>query len=890
MRFLRNVVLAVVLFTSVAAENPRLVLQITVDQLRGDLLPRYHARFGNGGFRRLLEQGIYYANAHYDAGNTFTSSGHAVLATGAATAEHGIVANEWWDRKSGRILYCTADPEHPIVGEADNTGAGMSPANLTSTTFGDELVLGSGSRSRAFAIAGKDRSAIIPGGHLGKAYWFSEVSGGFVTSTYYTPALPGWVQRWNDGKYWTRYRSLNWTPLYEVSSYRYAAKFENLYARPNPTLGRIFPHPLIAKSDALFFTALRFTPFLDEYTAAFAEKLIQEENVGHGQGTDYLSISFSATDYIGHAWGPNSVESEDNLLHLDRTLAELFAFIDRTVGLEHTLIVLSADHGVDDIPEDKRGLGYAAGRIYPDKLKDLANGYLKKRFAVEENLVAAFVPPGFYFDQARIAALRLESAAVEEALAQALRAVPGIAGAFTRSDLLAGRIGHTPILDKMQRAFHPTRSGDVVVLQSQFWYMYPDADAFAAMHGSPYESDTFVPILWLGHGLKPKISRKPVSPAEIAPTLAAALGIKSPSGCTQPELLMEVLAPAEGDPASSITFGQDGSVQLPAYSIPLSGYMSGEAKKRFIENTSHPTVLGSADMPIADIRARVDKYDEKFVQRGRAIYPVEIVEQTFAGVPTYIVSPKDGISPANRSRVLINLHGGAFSVGARFGGLIESIPIAAMAKIKVITIDYREGPENRFPAASADVAAVYREILKIYQSENVGIYGTSAGGFLTAEAVAWFQKEHLPRPGAIGLFCAGADVDSPGGDSRYTSALLNVTFGAPPVPDLRTDSPAEFSSWPYFRGTDLTNPLASPLHSLQVISQFPPTLVMSGSRDPFLSIAINTHAQMFKAGVVTELHVWEGMKHNFLYEMDLPESIDAYQVIVGFFAKHLGQR
>jgi predicted AlkP superfamily pyrophosphatase or phosphodiesterase len=325
--------------------------------------------------------------------------------------------------------------------------------------------------------------------------------------------------------------------LRELSSYRYAANAQNLLARPNKTLGAVFPHPLVAKSDAIFFSAFRFTPFLDELTAKFARELITQEKIGKGDATDFLSISFSATDYIGHAFGPNSVEYEDNLLHLDATLAEFLDFVDHTVGLAHTVIVLSADHGVDDIPEERRALGFNAQRIYPTKFRDKANESLKARFNVTDDLVIAFVPPGFYLDRAKITTLKLDPIVVENTLAETLRQFPGVAYAFTRTALLSGELTHTPMLDKVQHAFHPTRSGDVVIVQEQFWYMYPDAEAYAAMHGSPYSYDTFVPIIWVSSDIKPSVVHEAVEPAQIAPTLCALLGIRAPSGCKSPQLL-----------------------------------------------------------------------------------------------------------------------------------------------------------------------------------------------------------------------------------------------------------------------------------------------------------------------------------------------------------------
>ncbi len=508
-----------------------------MDQLRGDLLERYRDKFGPGGFRLLLERGVYFANAHYEASNTFTASGHAVLVTGADTAEHGIVANDWWDRAAGKSIYCTTDARYPLLGEPAKPGAGQSPAHLSSSTLGDEIVSAGAGRARAFAVGGKDRSAVIPAGHLGQAFWWSEKTGGFASSTYYFPALPPWVTKWNDTKPCESYRGLDWKPLHDPATYQFNKYAANPDARPEVTLGRSFPHPLLAKSDALFLAALRYTPFQDEITARFATELITQEKLGQGPGLDYLSISFSGNDYIGHAYGVDSMEAEDGLLRLDGILAALFDQIHRTVGLDHTLVVLSADHGVDDIPESRRARGFSADRIYPEKMRAAANLALRHRFGINDDLVAGFVPPGFYLDAAKLTALKLDAALVERALADHLNTVPGIAHALTRTDLRQGNLPQSALFARVQRGFHPTRSGDVVIVQEQFWYLYPDAEAYAAMHGSPYSYDTYVPILLLVPGVSAHVDHTAVTPAQIAPTLAALLRINAPSGCASSALL-----------------------------------------------------------------------------------------------------------------------------------------------------------------------------------------------------------------------------------------------------------------------------------------------------------------------------------------------------------------
>jgi arylsulfatase A-like enzyme len=505
-------------------QAPRLVLQITVDQLRGDMLSRHRAYFGPGGFRRLVEQGTWYTNAHYGSGNTFTASGHAVLVTGADTAEHGMVANRWWDRTRRRTVDAVHDDRH-----------GSSPLNLTSTTIGDEIVAASAGRARAFAVAGKPRSAVIPAGHRGRPYWYSESNGTFGNSSYYGTTTPAWVRAWNERRPADRYRGRIWTPLAPVTRSPPFADTSNPSALPF-AVGRTFPHRLPSKPDVALFEGLTESPFFDELVLGFARELIAQEKLGQGPATDYLSVSLASLDYAGHSFGPESLEYVDTLARVDAGLAELLAFVDQQVGKGRTLVVLSADHGVDDIPETRRLNGYDAGRIYPDRTLELVNATLAQRFAGATSLAAAFVPPGLYLDHERVAAAGLDLEVVERALADAARSDPGIAYAIPRSDLRAGGLPRTALMGRMQRGFHPERSGDVVVVQRQFWFLYPEPECCAAMHGSPYAYDTFVPLIFAGPGVAASRIARDVEPASIPATIAALLRIAPPSGNSAPAL------------------------------------------------------------------------------------------------------------------------------------------------------------------------------------------------------------------------------------------------------------------------------------------------------------------------------------------------------------------
>lgn len=340
------------------------------------------------------------------------------------------------------------------------------------------------------------------------------------------------------------------------------------------------------------------------------------------------------------------------------------------------------------------------------------------------------------------------------------------------------------------------------------------------------------------------------------------------------------------------TVGADGTVHAPAMSIPPSSYMSEEAKQAFakrpfgaLEDFDWDAVKKlSPDQQAAKTRELVDNWARPCVERSKAMYPVNIREQEIAGVRTDIIEPKQGVPARNRERVLISLHGGGyFYFAGGLARLMEALPIAGYGKIKVVSVDYRESPKYKFPAATEDAVAVYRELLKSYKPKNIGIYGCSTGAHLTSSVIVWLQKEKLPRPGAIGLFCQGAtndDVEE--GDSHFIGAAL-MGEKIPAVNEFAMNEP-------YMAGTNPNDPLVAPTVSLDVLSKFPPTLLISGTRDQELSSVLYTHARLIKVGVETDLHVWDGMWHFFFEDVDLPESKEAYDVIARFFDRNLGQK
>ncbi|MCW3836985.1 alpha/beta hydrolase [Sphingomonas canadensis] len=344
-------------------------------------------------------------------------------------------------------------------------------------------------------------------------------------------------------------------------------------------------------------------------------------------------------------------------------------------------------------------------------------------------------------------------------------------------------------------------------------------------------------------------------------------------------------AAAQQDAPHPVVIEDDGTVVMPPIRVPVSAYLSPEAKAYLAQHLKDMQDPRSKELPDGEVPFFLAPY----LASQQAQFRLDVKATRIAGVAALVYTPRDGIAPGNEKRVLINLHGGGF-MGCYPGcAKLESMPIAATGRIKVVTIDYRQGPAHRFPAASEDVAAVYRELLKTYSPRNIGIYGCSAGGMLVGMSLAWFERHGLPMPGAAGVFCAGMTLVEGagfGGDASYVVAPVGeANLPAEPPPPLGKGLPPI----PYLAGVDIHDPLAAPANSPDLLAKFPPTLFLTGTRAFELSSAVYSHGRMVKAGAQAELHVWDGMFHGFFYNPDVPESRDAYDVIVRFFDRHLGK-
>jgi len=546
-----NKVLLVLLSASLSvsasgAADIRLVLQITVDQLRGDLPLRHMEQFGKGGFRYLQDKGVWYTNATYRHANTETIVGHSSLATGALPATHGMIGNVWLDQDTGQLVYnvedtnynlITADADVDKASEIDPTqrvatSEGRSPRALLSSTFSDELAIRYSHKSKIFAVSVKDRGAIPLAGDSGKAFWFSKAAGEFVTSSFYYDAYPQWVIDWNSAGKLDRYANKQWELLLAPDNYQRIGQDDNAWETDFPGYGRTFPHPWGERDSKYFTTLLTVSPAGDELTLDFAKTLLRAEGLGQDATPDYLSISFSSTDYVGHLFGSSSLEMEDNLLRLDRTLAELFAFIDREVGLKHTLIVLSADHGGPEAPGYLQELQQDASHVDPGQFSTEAlNAGLQQALGVNADLVHTYFHPYVYLDHKKVTAAGLDLETTQRALSATLMALPSVAYSFTASDISRGQIKDNPIAAMVAANHQPKRSGDVyVVFRSQSFINDFDGLEVAATHGSVWRYDRHVPVVFAGNGLKGRVISRPVTPYDIAPTLANKLAIEVPSG------------------------------------------------------------------------------------------------------------------------------------------------------------------------------------------------------------------------------------------------------------------------------------------------------------------------------------------------------------------------
>ena len=547
------------------SKRPRLAVTISIDLLRADLLTRLSDQFlpatgpggSVGGFRYLMERGAWFIDARYGHFPLETGPGHAVILTGGYPYKTGIVANDWWDRENRRAIYCVDDPRQRVVGARSGSGARpMGPLNLRSTTVGDELKMATGGAAKVVSLALKDRAAILMGGHAPDvAIWFDETKGNWISSTAYFPggALPSWVEELNGREIPEKTLGSTWAS--ELSDVAMKRTVPAAAVFPVYGMGNRFPHTIGSERTATNYKAFRMTPDATRYVLATAMEGITKEGLGADEIPDLLAVGLSSIDYAEHGFGPHSPEVFDLAVRVDRQLAEFFGFLERTVpgGLSNVVIALTADHGGSMVPETASEKGIGAGRVLRRDVMKAAHQALVAAYGDDVWLSirqstwnldsvdvsyanGGYVDPYLYLDDRSIeralAARKAGSRAeIEETAARAVEKVPAVYTAYPRSRIVNGMLPPVETSRHIANGFYPKVSGDILLLTEQNYIMLDRSDQYAATHGTPYIYDIHVPVFVAGSGIVSGVYTATVSPADVAPTLSALLGISYPSAC-----------------------------------------------------------------------------------------------------------------------------------------------------------------------------------------------------------------------------------------------------------------------------------------------------------------------------------------------------------------------
>jgi predicted AlkP superfamily pyrophosphatase or phosphodiesterase len=504
-------------------KTPKLVVGIVIDQMRYDYLHRYWDKYGEDGFKKILNGGFSFDHAKFNYAPTFTGPGHASVFTGTTPSIHGIIENRWYSRDWNRTTYVTEDEAFETVGSETDEGK-MSPRYLMTTTIGDELRLHTNMRSKVVGISLKDRGSILPAGHSGDAYWFDYESGTFITSTYYHDELPDWMKEFNEENLTDKFLSSPWESLLPLEEYTESAELnEDSAAFPGQQRSGL-PHnlPEIVKETGPGVIAE--TPFGDAILTELAKAAIEGESLGEGGFTDMLAIGFSSTDHVGHRFGPSSREVQDTYLRLDRHLADLINYLDDRIGMDDVLIFLTSDHGAAHMPSYLEQFnipsGYLDEREAGAKLRD----YLEKKYGFDP--VAAYRRFQVYLDRDEIHKRGLSLEEVQKTTARFLPEVDGIAGAITSESIRMTDFSEG-IRTVIQRGYYPNRSGDVLYWTDPQWM---ETRRSGTTHGAPYSYDTRAPLLWYGWNISAGRTTVPVYITDIASTVANFINVPYPNG------------------------------------------------------------------------------------------------------------------------------------------------------------------------------------------------------------------------------------------------------------------------------------------------------------------------------------------------------------------------
>jgi len=521
-------------FAQKPLDRPKLVVGIIVDQMRQEYLYRFYDKFGEGGFKRLMNDGYMLRNAHYNYTPTVTGPGHASVYTGSTPAIHGIIGNDYYDKQDKKYVNCVEDTLQKPVG-VEVGGGDVSPWRMLSSTVTDELKLFTQKRAKVIGISSKDRGAVLPAGHMADAaYWYDGKSGKFISSTFYMAKLPDWVTKFNEQNLPEKYLSQDWATLLPIEKYVESGPDDTPYERKfGPQIKSAFPYKVPQFRPKGSYEFLGNTPFADDFLTEMAKATIENEKLGKDDITDFLCISFSAPDAVGHRAGPNSVEVEDVYIRLDRNMEDLLKKLDAEVGVGNYTLFLTADHAVADVPQylkdNKVPAGYFDENLAKARLDDyLATYYPGKHFIENISNGQIFLNQGAFEKDPKISGI--EVLIVTELIGKYLMTMNGVANFYTEAELRAGNYNEGGIKGAVIRGYNAKRSGDIVISLEPAWF--DAASAQGTTHGSPYSYDTHVPALFFGHGIKKGSSVRYHPITDIAPTISALLKIKFPSGCT----------------------------------------------------------------------------------------------------------------------------------------------------------------------------------------------------------------------------------------------------------------------------------------------------------------------------------------------------------------------
>lgn len=521
--------LALTLGTSFAQstqEKPKLIVGIIVDQMRQEYLYKFADRYSEGGFKRLMNEGFMMKNGHYNYIPTSTGPGHASVYTGTTPATHGIIGNNWYVRSLNKSIYCAEDTTVTNVGGTSSNGQ-ISPRNMLSTTITDELRFATNKRSKVVGLAIKDRGASLPAGHLGDAYWYDSQNGDFMTSTYYYDTLPKWVQDFNAKKLPDSYLSKTWEPLYPIETYKQSIDDNNNFEAPfigkeTPTFPYILDS-LRANNDSYGLVAA--TPFGNSLTLDFAYAAIEGEQLGKRGETDFLAVSFSSPDYIGHRFGPASKEVEDNYLRLDLEMEQFLNYLDKTYGKGEYLVFLSADHGVAEVATHMVSENVPAGNLNVAYISGQLRGYTQQKYGVGDWIIN-FSNEQIFLNSELAKEKGVKISDMEEDLAKFLMKFKGIKEVYTSTSMRNTAFTQDrPAL--LQMGYNHKSSGDLLLILEPGWLT---GGARGTSHGTGFSYDTNVPILFFGWGVKHGSSSRHASITDIAPTLSMMLDIRLPNG------------------------------------------------------------------------------------------------------------------------------------------------------------------------------------------------------------------------------------------------------------------------------------------------------------------------------------------------------------------------